>query len=184
MLHDVQVPVGWRLTAPLAIAAFLPVTLTILMGQLAPVLLFVFWGAFQLHRQKRLLQAGAVFSLLALKPQMAIGVVVWLLLRHDLRTITGLFLGLLLQVGLLTLFPGPQVPDRLRRESPPAFGIVEVDRLFGLRSACAGREPEQPARRTLREFVFPGSPDCGLLRSNVVMENRSIATADRFAGKC
>jgi hypothetical protein len=47
--------------------------------------------------------------LLALKPQLAVGLVVWLLLRRDLRTGTGFCLGLLLQAGFVSLALGPGV---------------------------------------------------------------------------
>jgi hypothetical protein len=109
LLRQARLAPRWRLTACLALAAFSPVISTFWNGQLSAFLLLVFVGGLWLRRRERCWQAGCVLSLLALKPQLALGVGVWLLLRRDLRTGAGFCLGLLLQAGFVVTALGPAV---------------------------------------------------------------------------
>src|SRR5207248_2087123 len=54
-------------------------------------------------------QAGAWLSILALKPQLTGGVILWPLLRRDWRTGVGFCLGVLAQTGLVVATLGPGV---------------------------------------------------------------------------
>ena len=64
-----------------------------------PMLLLVLAGGLTLHKQGKATWAGLVLSILALKPQLAAGLVLWMLLRRDLRT--------LLEAGRRLHPPGP-----------------------------------------------------------------------------
>lgn len=102
-------PATWRRTAWLGLAAFAPVLNTFWNGHLAGLLLLFFVAGFELHQRHRRFLAGCVLSLLALKPQLAVGVVVWLLLRRDGRALAGFCFGGLLQVAAVSLALRPEV---------------------------------------------------------------------------
>ncbi|MBV9124783.1 MAG: DUF2029 domain-containing protein, partial [Planctomycetes bacterium] len=108
-LREIQPAQGWRSTTWLALAAFTPVFSTFLNGQLVPVLLVVLIGGLELHRRGRGFWAGCLLSLLALKPQFAVGVFLWLLFRRDKRALGGWFVGLAAQAGLVAGTLGPEV---------------------------------------------------------------------------
>ena len=55
------------------------------------------------------LLAGLVLSLLALKPQLSAGLVLWMLLRRDGRTLTGLATGFAVQFAAVAALLGPGV---------------------------------------------------------------------------
>ena len=99
-------PPGWGGTALLALAAFTPVSSTFWNGQLAGLLLLALVAGLDLHRRGRTVLAGLVLSLLALKPTLAIGPVLWLLFRLDWRALLGLAVGILVQAGLTVLLLG------------------------------------------------------------------------------
>lgn len=99
----------WRLTACLGFAAFYPVLSTFWNGQLAALLLLIFVVGLALRQRGRLILAGLVLSLLGLKPQLAVGLVIWLLLRRDWKVILGLCLGGLIQLALTAAALGYEV---------------------------------------------------------------------------
>jgi hypothetical protein len=78
-------------------------------GQLAALILLVLLAGLCLHRRNHPTAAGCLLSLLALKPQLAVGLVLWWLLRRDVRALAGFCLGLLVQLGLVAALLGPDV---------------------------------------------------------------------------
>jgi len=97
---------AWRVTACLGYAAYYPLLSTFWNGQLAALLLLVFVTGLHLRRNGHLLLAGFVLSLLCLKPQLAVGFVLWLLLRRQWKLILGMCLGGLIQLTLTVCFLG------------------------------------------------------------------------------
>ena len=63
----------------MALAALLPLWIAVGIGHLAPMLLLVLAGGLTLHKQGKRGWAGLVLSLLALKPQLAAGLLLWML---------------------------------------------------------------------------------------------------------
>ena len=100
-------PRPWRINMLVALAALLPLWIAVGIGHLAPMLLLVLAGGLTLHKQGKRGWAGLVLSLLALKPQLAAGLVLWMLLRRDLRTLLGLAAGFALQVLAVAVLLGP-----------------------------------------------------------------------------
>ena len=90
-----------------ALAALMPLWIAVGIGHLAPMLLLVLAGGLTLHKQGKRGWAGLVLSLLALKPQLAAGLVLWMLLRRDLRTLLGLAAGFALQALAVAALLGP-----------------------------------------------------------------------------
>lgn len=99
----------WRTTTILAIAAFAPIIYTFLNGQLSAILLLTFITGLHLHRLNHRFLAGCVLSLLALKPQFAVGPFLWMLLRKDFRTLSGYCLGGLCQAAWSAAVLGPHI---------------------------------------------------------------------------
>ncbi len=108
----------WRINVLVALAALLPLWIAIGIGHLAPMLLLVLTGGLTLHRQGRRLLAGAVLALLAVKPQLAVGLAVWMLLRRDWRTLAGLALGGFMQFVVVAAALGPGIWFDYLRELP------------------------------------------------------------------
>jgi len=102
-------PPPWRKNMLVALAALLPLWIAVGIGHLAPMLLLVLTAGLTWHRQGRPLRAGLLLSLLVMKPQLAAGLVVWMLLRRDLRTIAGLALGGVMQFTVVALALGPRI---------------------------------------------------------------------------
>ena len=92
-----------------ALAALTPLWIAVGIGHLAPMLLLVLAGGLTLHRQGKRGWAGLVLAILALKPQLAAGLVLWMLLRRDLRTLLGLAAGFAVQGLAVALLLGPGV---------------------------------------------------------------------------
>jgi hypothetical protein len=146
LVQELRPPPAWRYTAWAGLAAFYPVINTFWNGQLAALLLVGFLVGLWLHGRGRPVAAGCVLSLLAFKPQLAVGVVGWLVLRRDARALSGFSLGLLAQAGVVVAVLGPDVlPDyarntrlfpalfRLHQNTPDhqhALGGIVID-LFG-----------------------------------------------------
>ncbi len=86
-----------RINMLVALAALLPLWIAVGIGHVAPLLLLVLAGGLTLHKQGKRCWAGLALSLLALKPQLAAGLLLWMLLRRDLRTLAGLAAGLIFQ---------------------------------------------------------------------------------------
>jgi Glycosyltransferase family 87 len=109
LMREIDPAPEWRLTTILAIAAFTPINYTFLNGQLSAILLLVFIGGLHLHRGNHRFVAGCVLSLLALKPQFAVGPFVWMLMRRDFRTLGGYCLGGLCQAAWSAAMLGPNI---------------------------------------------------------------------------
>jgi hypothetical protein len=129
LFQEIWPPRDWRRTVLLALAAFTPVMMTFWNGQLAGFILLLYVSGLRLHHRGRLLASGLVFSLLALKPQLATGVVLWLLLMRDVRTMTALALGVLIQVALTSALLGPEVYLAFVRNAPIYFKLAQIDRV-------------------------------------------------------
>ncbi len=99
----------WRINMLAALAGMMPLWIAIGIGQLAPLLVLVLAGGIALHKRGRCFWSGLVLSLLALKPQLAVGLVLWMLLRRDLRTLVGLAAGFALQAAAVAAVAGPAV---------------------------------------------------------------------------
>jgi len=99
----------WRWTALLALTTLFPVLLTFKYGHLSALILLVLVGGLTLHHRGKRLLAGSLLSLLAVKPQFALGVLIWLLLRRDWRSVGGYLVGGLLQVTVVSICLGPIV---------------------------------------------------------------------------
>ena len=91
----------------LALAAMAPLWIAVGVGQLSPMFLLLLAGGLTLHKQGKCGWAGLLLSLLALKPQLAAGLVLWMLLRRDLRTLLGLAAGFVLQILTVATVLGP-----------------------------------------------------------------------------
>jgi hypothetical protein len=126
LLREARLPPEWRRTAALVLAGFFPVISAVWNGQLAALLLVVFVAGLGLRRRGWPWLGGCVLSLLAVKPQLAAGVAVWLLLRRDARTGVGFGLGLLAQAGLVALALGPGVLADYLRDLPTLARIPQA----------------------------------------------------------
>jgi hypothetical protein len=102
-------PRHWRINMLVALAALVPLWIAVGIGHLSPMLLLVLTGGLTLHRQGRPVRAGLVLSLLAVKPQLAAGLVLWMLLRRDVRTLAGLAIGGALQYAAVAIALGPGI---------------------------------------------------------------------------
>jgi glycosyl transferase family 87 len=109
LFREIDPAPEWRATTILAIAAFTPINYTFLNGQLSAILLLVLIAGLYLHRTNHRFFAGCVLSLLALKPQFAVGPFLWMILRRDFRTLGGYCLGGLCQAGWAAWMLGDKV---------------------------------------------------------------------------
>jgi len=105
--RTIPLPQTWRINMLVALAAMLPLWIAVGIGHLAPMLLLVLAGGLTLHKQGKPGWAGLLLSILALKPQLAVGLVLWMLVRRDIRTLLGLAAGFTLQALTVALFLGP-----------------------------------------------------------------------------
>jgi hypothetical protein len=122
------VPPAWRGLMLLALAGSLPVWIAIGIGHLAPLLLPFLAGGLALHRSGRTILAGLLLSALALKPQLAAGLGMWMLARRDVRTLIGLALGFGLQVLLVCLTIGSQCWLDFFHAMPVIAGVTRAYR--------------------------------------------------------
>jgi hypothetical protein len=102
-------PQPWRINVLLALTAMTPLWIGVGIAQLTPMLLLLVLGGLWLHKQGKCLIAGLLLSMLALKPQLAAGLVLWMLLRRDLRTLIGLAAGFALQFVVVAAVLGSGV---------------------------------------------------------------------------
>ena len=99
----------WRVIALASLANLFPLAIAVRMAHLAPMLLLVLAGGIVLHSRGKTVSAGLLLSLLAIKPQLAVGLVLWLCLRRDLRTLAGVAAGMLAQAAAVAAAFGPAV---------------------------------------------------------------------------
>jgi hypothetical protein len=109
LFREIDPEPAWKRTAALAIAAFTPINYTFLNGQLSAFLLLTFIAGLYLHRRGNVVVAGLVLSLLALKPQFAVGPFLWMLMRRDYRTLGGYCLGGMFQAAGSAAILGPNI---------------------------------------------------------------------------
>jgi Glycosyltransferase family 87 len=97
----------WRPTPLLLFLSFLPVGLTLVMGQLSLLLLFISCLAFTLLETGSPLLAGLIFSLALMKLQIAIPAAVLFLLWRRWRFTLGFLIGATVLAALSTAILGP-----------------------------------------------------------------------------
>jgi hypothetical protein len=90
LYRSAQLSRPWRINMLVALATLMPLWIAVGIGHLAPILLLILTGGLTLHKQGRRGWAGLALSLLAIKPQLAAGLVLWMLVRRDFRTMLGL----------------------------------------------------------------------------------------------
>jgi len=122
----------WKPTAILALAALFPVWMALRVGQLTPLWLLALAGGTLLHDRGHRFRAGLALSLLAMKPQLAAPLVVWLLLRRDLRALGGMAAGVAVQGLAVAIFLGPAVPLAYLAALP---AIAQATKLINLTAA-------------------------------------------------
>ena len=109
-------PRPWRVTILLALSLLMPLWMAFRVGQLTFVWLIALLGGLLLHQRGRRLLAGVAFSLLAMKPPLALPLVIWLAMRRDGRTLAGVLAGALAQNLLVMACLGPGMPLYYLRE--------------------------------------------------------------------
>ena len=119
-------PRRWRLVAMLALSASMPVWAAVRMSHLVPLLLVLLVGGLTLHRRGNRGWAGLVLSALAMKPQLVVGILLWMLVRRDVRTIAGMAAGLAAQALVIAAAVGPAVGLNYLHAMP---AITEIARL-------------------------------------------------------
>jgi hypothetical protein len=97
----------WRINMLVALTGLVPLWIAVGVGQLSPMFLLLLAGGLALHKRRKCGWAGLLFSLLALKPQLAAGLVLWMLLRRDIRTLLGLAAGFAIQAMAVATLLGP-----------------------------------------------------------------------------
>jgi hypothetical protein len=102
----------------LGLFAFYPVINTFWNGQLTAILLPILVLGLGLYGQGHSILAGAVLSLLAIKPQLAAGIALWLVLRGNLRAVAGFCVGLILQTCVVAALLSPSVIADFARTVP------------------------------------------------------------------
>ncbi len=120
--HTTPLPQPWRINMLVALAALVPLWIAVTIGHLSPMLLLALAGGLTLHKQGKHGWAGLVLSLLALKPQLAAGLLLWMLLRRDLRTLLGLGAGFAIQALAVVVLLGP----RLWLDYPQALPTISA----------------------------------------------------------
>jgi hypothetical protein len=106
---NMQISRAWRVVALVALAALLPVWAAVWLGHLSPLLLLILTSGLTLHRRGAGTWAGVVLSALALKPQFALGIFLWLVVRRDWRAMAGMAAGGLAQALAVSIFLGPSI---------------------------------------------------------------------------
>ena len=131
-----------------ALAALVPLWIAVGIGHLAPMLLLVLAGGLTLHKQGKRGWAGLLLSLLALKPQLAAGLVLWMLLRRDLRTLLGLAAGFALQALAVAVLLGPGLWLDYLHAMPAISAITRCLSLFAaVRAVVCGHRQQSAAGR-------------------------------------
>ena len=123
--RQMDFPRRWRVTAMLALATIFPMWVAIRMGQTTPVWLLTLLGGIELHRRNHRWGAGLLLSLLAMKPQLAAPVFVWLLFRRDLRVIFGMMLGAAAQATVSAIVLGPEILTQYAATLLSVGGAIE-----------------------------------------------------------
>jgi hypothetical protein len=147
----------WKPTALLALLAMFPLWMAMRVGQFTPLWLLALAGGMFLHDRGRRFSAGASFSLLLLKPQLAAPLAFWLLLRRDLRALAGMTSGALVQLLAVVVFLGPAMPLDYLAALP---GIARGAKVVNLSAAY-----EQSFGGSIKHFLLHSGwnpPDCRL----------------------
>jgi hypothetical protein len=129
----------WRWTALLALFTVFPLWMMLYLKHLTSFLLLVVAVGLTLHARDRRATAGLLLSLLAIKPQLAAGVFLWLLLRRDVRAIAGMVMGGLLQVAATAALLGPGIFVQYVEAFPTINRVLEGGRFTPItQGAIAG----------------------------------------------
>ncbi len=116
----------WRMTVLLALSILMPLWMAFRVGQLTIVWLIALLGGLLLHQRERRLLAGLAFSLLAMKPPLALPLALWLVMRRDGRTLAGMLAGAAAQNLLVMACLGPGMPLYYLRELPNLMQDAKV----------------------------------------------------------
>ena len=119
LLRQMNPPPDWRHTAWLGLLSFYPVIVTMWFGQLAACLLLAWAAGLGWRRAGAPFAGGCVLSVLTIKPQLALGIVLWLILQRDLRTLAGFCVGILLQAVAVAAVLTPTVIGSFVRNARP-----------------------------------------------------------------
>jgi Glycosyltransferase family 87 len=114
LLEDMQPFPAWRLTVVLAFLAFAPVLDVFVNGQMSGFWLLILTGGLRLRRRGQMFGAGMLLALLALKPTLALGLVLWIVVRGQVRLGLGFILGCLVIAGVTAAMLGPEVFNAFR----------------------------------------------------------------------
>jgi hypothetical protein len=117
---------AWRPVAWLAMLAFYPLWDNFLHGQLAAVLLMILLTGFLLQRHQHRVYAGAVLSLLAMKPHFFVGALLWLALRRDWRSLAAMLGGLFAQLAIVAATMGVSVIPAYLDYLPTCLKISQI----------------------------------------------------------
>jgi hypothetical protein len=97
-----MVDAKWRHAVLLLMLGFLPFFVALRLGQLAPILLLILVAGLKFR-------SGLILSLLAVKPQYAVGLLVYLIIRRRWLLVWRMSIGIMLQVLATAIILGPQV---------------------------------------------------------------------------
>jgi hypothetical protein len=111
-------PSRWRTTALLSLGTLFPLWMAMRVGQLTPLWLIAILAGFFAHQRGKPMTAGFLLSILAMKPQLAVPIFLWLWMRGDRRAIAGMVLGTAVQTLAVMVFLGPGVPAYYATELP------------------------------------------------------------------
>lgn len=97
-----SVDARWRRAVMLVMLGFFPFFVSMRLGQFAPILMLILVSGLYFR-------SGFILSLLAVKPQFAVGLLIYWILRREWRLAVELIVGGLLQVGLVVCTMGHEV---------------------------------------------------------------------------
>jgi len=124
--RGMEFPRTWRITVLMALSILMPLWMAFRVGQLTVVWLIALLGGLLLHQRQRRLLAGLVFSLLAMKPPLALPLAIWLAMRRDGRTLVGMVAGAGAQTLLVMACLGPGMPFYYLHELPNLTQYAKV----------------------------------------------------------
>jgi Glycosyltransferase family 87 len=109
LLKDLPLAPVWRRTVIVAFLAFAPVLDVFVNGQMSGFWLLILTAGLYLRRHGYTYSGGMLLALLALKPTLALGLVVWIVVRGQLRLGVGFALGCLALIGITAAFFGTDI---------------------------------------------------------------------------
>jgi len=160
----------WRVIALAALANLYPLAVAVHMAHLTPMLLLVLAGGIAWHGRGKTVSAGLLLSLLAIKPQLALGLVLWLCLRRDLRTLAGVAAGMLAQAAAVAAAFGPAVFRDYLQQLPVIAAICR--KLFHYSPIF-----EQSASGIVDNLLWMHGADRGLRTVAMIAAHIAVAAA-------